>query len=169
MRRDWERDFVEYVSARSLSLRRTAYLLCGDWHQAEDLTQVAFTKLYAAWRRLDRSTSIDGYVRQTLVRAFVDGRRRFWNRERPRAELPEQAAPADPAEDRLALLGSLATLPATQRAVLVLRYWEDLSVAETAAALDISEGTVKSAASRGLTALRGVLQLDGSSLSGREW
>jgi len=170
MRRDWERDFVEYVSARSLALRRTAYLLCGDWHQAEDLTQVALTKLYSVWRRLDQSTSVDGYVRRTLVRTFLDSKRRFWSRERPRADLPDQAAPVDLADERVTLRDALGALPATQRAVIVLRYWDDLSVTETAAVLDISEGTVKSAAARGLAALREVLQgsrMDGSSISGR--
>jgi DNA-directed RNA polymerase specialized sigma24 family protein len=114
MRREWERDFVDYVATRSAALRRTAFLLCGDWHQAEDLTQLALAKLYAAWRRIDRAGSIDAYARKTL--------------------------------------------PRSQRAVVVLRYWDDLSVAETASWLQISEGTVKSASARGLAALREGLQ-----------
>src|SRR5882757_1610664 len=158
MRREWERDFVEYVVARSPALRRTAFLLCGDWHQAEDLVQLALAKLYGAWRRLDRSGSVDGYARRTLLRAYLDERRRPWRREYPFQTLPETPTPMDPADDRMVLLQALAGLPANQRAVVVLRYWEDMSVTETAALLDISEGTVKSASSRGLAALREDLQ-----------
>ena len=158
MRREWERDFVEYVGARALALRRTAYLLSGDWHTAEDLTQATLTKLYLAWRKIDRSGSVDAYARRTLVRTFLDSRRRLWNRERPHADVPERSAPTDHAEDRIVLWKALDRLPASQRAVIVLRYWEDLSVAETAAALNLSDGTVKSYASRGLAALREGLQ-----------
>ncbi|HVX42506.1 MAG TPA: SigE family RNA polymerase sigma factor [Mycobacteriales bacterium] len=158
MRREWERDFVDYVSARALALRRTAYLLSGDWHAAEDLTQATLTKLYLAWRKIDRAGSVDAYARRTLVRTFLDSRRRLWSRERPHADVPEQPAPTDLADDRIVLWHALDRLPANQRAVIVLRYWEDLSVAETAVALNMSEGTVKSSASRGLAALREGLQ-----------
>ena len=155
---DWERDFAGYVAARSRLLCTTAYLLCGDWHRAEDLTQTALAKLYVAWRRIDRRESVDAYARKVVVRASLDEHRRPWRRERAVAELPDVPGPADRADDRMDLLAALARLPARQRAVVVLRYWNDLTVAETAAALGITEGTVKSAASRGLTALRGVLQ-----------
>jgi RNA polymerase sigma-70 factor (sigma-E family) len=155
---DWEGDFVDYVGARSRQLRNTAYLLCGDWHRAEDLTQIALAKLYVVWRRIGERGSVDGYARQVLVRAFLDERRRPWRREHSAAALPDRAAHADQADDRLDLRAALARLPRTQRAAVVLRYWSDLSIAETAAALGVSEGTVKSASSRGLAALRGVLQ-----------
>jgi RNA polymerase sigma-70 factor (sigma-E family) len=156
---DWERDFVEYVGARSLALRNTAYLLCGDWHRAEDLAQIALAKLYVVWRRIDHSGSVDGYARQVLVRAFLDERRRSWRqREHVAGELVERAGPPDPADDRLDLLAALRGLSRTQRAAVVLRYWADLSVAETARVLGVSEGTVKSASSRGLAVLREVLQ-----------
>lgn len=158
MRRQWERDFVEYVNARALPLRRTAYLLSGDWHAAEDLVQQTFTKLYLAWRRIDRGGSIDAYARRTLMRTFLDSRRRFWTREHPHAEVPDHSAPMEQTDERIVLWRALDRLPANQRAVIVLRYWEDLSVAETAAALNLSEGTVKSSASRGLAALRTGLQ-----------
>jgi len=155
---DWERDFVDYVGARGRALRATAYLLCGDWHRAEDLTQTSLTKLYGVWRRIERTESVDGYARRVLVRTYLDERRRPWRRERVAADLPEQAGRSDTADERLDLLAALARLPRTQRAAVVLRYWEDLGVAECAALLGVSEGTVKSASSRGLAALREVLQ-----------
>jgi RNA polymerase sigma-70 factor (sigma-E family) len=147
---DWERQFVEYAGARSTVLRNTAYLLCGDWHRAEDLAQVTLAKLYVAWRRIDRRDSVDAYARQVLVRAFLDDRRRPWRRE--------QAAEPDGADDRIDLLAALVRLPGTQRAAVVLRYWSDLSITETARIMGVGEGTVKSASSRGLAALREVLQ-----------
>jgi RNA polymerase sigma-70 factor (sigma-E family) len=157
---DWERDYAAWVDGRGAALRGTAYLLCGNWHGAEDLTQTAFTKLYLAWRRIDRGGSVDAYARQVLVRAFLDERRRPWRREHASAEPPDTPAPGDATgavAERLALEAALRALPRTQRAVLVLRYWCDLDVQATAAALDISDGTVKSATSRGLAALRAVL------------
>ena len=157
----WERDFAAFVDGRGGALRATAYLLCGDWHAAEDLTQTALTKLYLAWRRIDRTGSVDAYARRVLLRAFLDARRRPWRRERPAAEPPDRVEPDDgPAavDERLALLAALRRLPPTQRAAVVLRYWCDLDVRSTAAALGVSEGTVKSASSRGLAALREVLQ-----------
>jgi RNA polymerase sigma-70 factor (sigma-E family) len=155
---DWERDFAEYVSGRTSALRRTAYLLCGDWHRADDLTQQALTKVYLAWRRIRTHDALDGYVRRTLVNTFLDERRRPWRREVVTGELPDRPAPRDLADERLELLAALARLPRTQRAALVLRYWEDLSIAETAEVLGIREGTVKSSTARGLAALREVLQ-----------
>lgn len=158
---DWERDFAAYVEGRRIALRGTAYLLCGDWHSADDLTQTALTKLYLVWRRIDRIRNIDAYARQVLVRAYLDERRRPWRRERSSADPPDAAAVHDlPAavDERLSLEVTLRRLPARQRAVLVLRYWCDLDVRATAEALGISEGTVKSAAARGLAAVREALQ-----------
>ena len=157
---DWERDFAAYVEGRRAALRGTAYLLCGDWHFADDLTQTALTRLYLAWRRIDRTSSVEAYARQVLVRAYLDERRRPWRRERSSAEPPDAPATDDhPAavDDRLSLEAMLQGLPARQRAVLVLRYWCDLDVRATAAALGISEGTVKSASARGLAAVRDAL------------
>jgi RNA polymerase sigma-70 factor (sigma-E family) len=154
--------FAEYFVARSDTMRATAYLLCGDWHRAEDLVQVAFTKLYLAWDRVARHDSLDGYVRQTLVRSFLDERRLgWWRRVRVTGTPPEPDPVSHPPDDRLDLLAALATVPPRQRAVLILRYWEDLSVEETAAMLHCSIGTVKSQAARGLAALRGRLTLIG--------
>lgn len=152
---DRDTAFAEYFAARSDAMRGTAYLLCGDWHRAEDLTQVAFTKLYLAWDRVSRHEALDGYVRQTLFRAFLDERRLgWWHRVRV-TDLPLDGAAHDRApDDRITVLAALAAVPARQRAVLILRYWEDLSVQETAALLSCTTGTVKSQAARGLQTLR---------------
>jgi RNA polymerase sigma-70 factor (sigma-E family) len=155
---DWEREFADYVAARSRLLCTTAYLLCGDWHRAEDLTQTTLTKLYLAWRRIDRRESVDAYARRVLVRAAIDEGRRPWRRERATELLPEAAARSDHADDRVDLLAALAALPARQRAAVVLRYWSDLGIAETAQVLGVTPGTVKSSSSKGLAALREALQ-----------
>lgn len=148
--------FEEFARSRQVRLRRAAYLLCGDWHLAEDLTQTALAKLYAVWRQV-RMDSPDAYARKVLFRTFVDEsrRRRWW--ERPGAHQYDVAAPALDLDLRLVLLAALRQVPARSRAVLVLRFWEDQSVEETATALGCSTGTVKSQTSRGLTTLRGIL------------
>jgi RNA polymerase sigma-70 factor (sigma-E family) len=140
-------------------LRRTAYLLCGDWHHADDVTQTVLTKLYRNWNKIQERERIDSYVRTVLVRATFERRRRFWWwRELSSAQPPETATEVDShVEDRLVLLEALGKMPPRQRAVLVLRFWEDLDVAETAATLGCSEGTVKSQTARGLTNLRAML------------
>ena len=141
-------------------VRRTAYLLCGDWHHADDLTQIAFVKLYGAWQRIRDRGALDAYVRSCLVRATVDESRRPWRRERAVDAVPDNPAPSDIAStvaDRELVGQALARVPSGQRAVLVLRYFEGLDVAETAAALGCSEGNVKSQTARGLAALRAAL------------
>jgi len=158
MRASEQADFEAYVSARAAALRRTAYLLCGDWHEAEDVVQTALTKLYLAWHRVEKRNSVDAYVRQIVVRCVLDERRRGWRRESPVDALPDRPVrEASGSDDRETLLAALATVPPQQRAVLVLRYWEDLSIAETARLLGISDGAVKSASSRGLDNLRRAL------------
>jgi RNA polymerase sigma-70 factor (sigma-E family) len=155
-----ERDvsFAEYFAARSAAMRSTAYLLCGDWHRAEDLVQIAFTKLYVHWNQVTRHDALDPYVRQVLLRSFIDeGRRARWRRERPQDTPVDRAAPPEPSDDRVVLMRALAEVPPRQRAVLVLRYWEDMSIDETAAALRCSTGTVKSQAARGLDTLRALI------------
>ncbi|NES13864.1 MULTISPECIES: SigE family RNA polymerase sigma factor [Micromonospora] len=155
---DRDTAFAEYFAARSDAMRGTAYLLCGDWHRAEDLVQTAFTKLYLVWNRVSRHEVLDAYVRQILVRAFLDERRRgWWRRERVGGDDADRPNPPESPESRLVMLQALAALAPRQRAVLVLRYWEDLSVEETAALLGCSPGTVKSQAARGLENLRGLL------------
>ncbi len=152
---DRDREFGEFVDARALVMRRTAYLLCGDWHRAEDIVQTALTKLYVAWSRVRRD-SVDAYARKVLVRTAIDeSRRGFFQRERSVDAVPERAV-SDHAAD-YDLREALGALPPGQRAVVVLRYWEDLSVTETARLLGRTEGTVKSQASKGLAALRELL------------
>jgi RNA polymerase sigma-70 factor (sigma-E family) len=157
-RADREASYVDYVTARRDHLRRVAYALCGDWHRADDLLQIALVKLYVAWPRIRRTGSEDAYVRRIMVRASIDESRRPWRRERASDTLPDRPA-VDPTsvEDRSALFEALQSLPPQQRAVVVLRHWLGLSVAETSAELGISEGAVKSYTSRGLAALRGSL------------
>lgn len=160
--RDRDAAFQEYFAARSDAMRGTAYLLCGDWHRAEDLVQQTFTKVYMAWRRIQRHEVMDSYTRQVLVRTFFSERRRGWFRfESATRDIADTAAPPGVhPEERMALLEALAKVPPRQRACLVLRYWEDMTVAQTAAVLrcsEGSEGTVKSQAARGLQTLRGLL------------
>ncbi|MFF0318430.1 SigE family RNA polymerase sigma factor [Micromonospora sp. NPDC005252] len=162
---DRDAAFADYFAARSDAMRGTAYLLCGDWHRAEDLVQTAFVKLYLVWNRVSRHEVLDNYVRQILIRTFLDERRRgWWRRERVGRDNAEQAAPSDSPETRLVLLRALASVAPRQRAVLVLRYWEDLSVEDVAALLDCSPGTVKSQAARGLDTLRGLLATTNSGI-----
>ncbi|MFC9689213.1 SigE family RNA polymerase sigma factor [Kribbella sp. NPDC056951] len=156
-----ERDaaFEAYFAARSDAMRGTAYLLCGDWHRAEDLVQQTFTKIYLAWRRIQRHEAMDNYTRQTLIRTFLSERRRGWFRFESVGDTATDrpAPPGGLADERMVLLDALAKVPPRQRAVLVLRYWEDASVDQTAELLDCSAGNVKSQAARGLETLRGLL------------
>jgi RNA polymerase sigma-70 factor (sigma-E family) len=153
---DRDREFGEFVDARALVMRRTAYLLCGDWHRAEDIVQQALIKMYVAWSRV-RKDSVDAYARKVLVRTAIDETRRgFFQRERIVDAVPDLAV-TDSSSD-LDLREALDSLPPGQRAVVVLRYWEDLSITETARILGRTEGTVKSQAAKGLAALRDLLE-----------
>ena len=157
---DRDAEFGEYLESRAVVMRRTAYLLCGgDWHRAEDLVQTTLTKIYVAWSRLRRDGSVDAYSRKIMVRAAIDeSRRAYRRREAVVGDVPETVtSQASGVEDAVDVRRALARLPAGQRAVVVLRYWEDLSVAETAEALGKSEGTIKSQAAKGLAALRRLL------------
>jgi RNA polymerase sigma-70 factor (sigma-E family) len=143
------------VAGRQARLRRVAYAVCGDWDRAEDLLQTALTKLYIAWPRVRRDGREDAYVRQIIVRANLDEvRRPWWRRERPGLEGIDPPAPVQDLDTCGDLVAALQSLPPMQRSVVVLRHWLGLSVAETAADLRISEGTVKSHSSRGLERLR---------------
>jgi len=150
-------DFTAYLQARQASVLRTAYLLSGDRHTAEDLVQTAFAKLYLAWDRVRDQGSIDGYLRRILVNEHNSLWRRPWKkREHATDEVPEPTPALDEYDDgRSAALWELVqSLPKKARAVLVLRYYEELSEAETAEILGVSVGTVKSQTSRALAALR---------------
>ena len=128
MRRDEE--FAEFARARQQRMYRQAYLLCGETEQARDLVQTTLLKLYRAWPRVAAAAHIDAYTRTTLVRTFLETRRRS-RRERDLQRLPDPPRPEGSAELRLTLLDALAELPARSRAVVVLRYWEDLSIEQT--------------------------------------
>jgi RNA polymerase sigma-70 factor (sigma-E family) len=155
-------EFAAYMAARQPSLLRTAYLLTGDRHAAEDLVQTALAKLYLSWDKVQRRELVDGYVRRILVNENNSLWRRAWKRrEVSTDELPERHdthAPSahDTADhgERQALWEFVQTLPRKQRAVIVLRFYEDLSEAETAQVLGVSVGTVKSQASRALASMR---------------
>ncbi|RKN43558.1 SigE family RNA polymerase sigma factor [Micromonospora endolithica] len=157
-----EEEFRDFVAARSGALLRTAYLLTGDWATAEDLLQTALTKTYLAWKRLGGIEAVEPYARRVMINTSTSWWRRRWHGERPTEVLPERAA-VDEIErqlDRDLLWRHLRALPARQRAVLVLRFYEDMSEAQTAALLDISPGTVKSQTSRALTTLRRRMGVD---------
>lgn len=149
-------DFVAYVDARAASLLRIACLMtAGDRHAAEDLVQTALERAYVAWPRIKRQAAQDSYVRSILTRAAIDRTRGRQRRGEVLVdEVPEAGDEVVGPEDRDELWTLLESLSPRQRAVLVLRYYEDLSEAEIAATLGISVGTVKSQASRALAALR---------------
>lgn len=150
-------EFRQFVAARMDPLRRTAYLLCRDWHTADDLVSITLGKLYRHWRRVRGADNPDAYVRGVLTHAWLDERRRPWRRERSTEDLPDQADPAagEPVVgEREMLLDLLGGLPPRRRAVVVLRFYCDMSVEETAAVLGVTTGTVKSQAARALETLR---------------
>lgn len=152
-----ESEFVEFARSARLRLRRTAYLLCGDWDRANDFVQEGLIRLYVAWPRMHRAGREYGYANKAVVSAFLDQARRHSSREVPTDLAADARSPEELAESvstRAMLLDALAGLPPRQRACVVLRYFEDLSVAETAAVLECSEGTVKSNTSRALDSLR---------------
>jgi RNA polymerase sigma-70 factor (sigma-E family) len=156
---DREAEFREFVAARMESLRGLAYLTCGDWQLAEDAVLGALARLYGRWHRLDNP---EAYARSAVVRAAIDETRRpWWRREQAHshAALPERgsADATGEVDERLRVRQALSRVPAKQRAILVLRFFEGLSVRETATALRVPEGTVKAYTSRGLDALREVL------------
>jgi RNA polymerase sigma-70 factor (ECF subfamily) len=151
-----EQLFRDFVAARSAALQRTAYLLVGDWGLAEDLVQTALIKTYLAWRRLDGVAAIEPYARTVLLHTAGRWWRRRWRGERPTAVLPDRpvADAADVSVERDRVWRLILALPARQRAVLVLRFYEDLTEAQTARMLGVSVGTVKSHTARALATLR---------------
>jgi RNA polymerase sigma-70 factor (sigma-E family) len=153
-------EFAAYMAARQPALLRTAYLLTGDRHTAEDLVQTALAKLYLSWHKVQRRELVDAYVRRILVNEHNSLWRRAWKRKEVSTdEVPDtewHPAPGDGhgAAESEALWEFVQTLPKKQRAVIVLRFYEELSEAETAQVLGISVGTVKSQASRALASMR---------------
>lgn len=152
-------DFTAYFVARRDTVRRTAYLLCGDWHWADDLAQEAFVRLASTWSRVREPAALDAYVRTCLVRVYLAENKRLWRRRERSTGLPDvgHGEHAERLDLRQAFLIALRTLPPRQRATLVYRYYQGLDVEQTADALGCSTGTVKTQTSRGLAALRRVL------------
>jgi RNA polymerase sigma-70 factor (sigma-E family) len=149
--------FAEWLAARQSSLLRTAYLITGDAHAAEDLAQTALAKVYLAWDRIEDHGHLDGYVRRVMVNEHTSLWRRAWRRREVSTDrLPDHAGESAASYDGTgdALWQYVGTLPRRQRAVLVLRYYEQLTEAEMADVLGISVGTVKSQCSRALATLR---------------
>ncbi len=150
-------EFTEFASGCAAGLFRTAWLLTGDWYLAEDLVQETLGKVYRKWRSKTPIDDPGAYARTVLVRTHISFRRRRSSGERP-APAVSAGVTSDPDSDlRLTLLAGLAELSARDRAVLVLRYWEDRSVMETAAVLGLSAGAVRSRSFRALERLRAVL------------
>lgn len=160
MQADEEQRYVDYVSTRLAWLRKIAFLLCQDWHHADDVAQAAITKLYVHWRIASRADNLDGYVRRIVVHEFLGMKRTAWA---SRVDLSADPAVDEPRPDddpttRMVVRRALAEVPPRQRAALVLRYYCELSVEETAALLGCAPGTVKSQTARGLEALRRALE-----------
>ena len=158
MKRSDEDAYRVYVATHVERWRRTAYLLCRDWDLADDLVAVVLVRLYRRWRHIDLTGNVDGYARTVLTRAWLDELRRPWRREKVTADVHVPATVADASgtiAERAGLVELLARLGARQRAVIVLRFYCDLSIEETAQILKVTAGTIKSQTARGLETLRG--------------
>jgi RNA polymerase sigma-70 factor (sigma-E family) len=149
-------EFTSFVVSSQPALRRTAYLMCGDWSLASDYVQEAFIRVYRHWPRLRGEAEARSYARKALVSVVIDAKRRRSSTEVPVGEIQDETGPDDVARaaDRELLTRCLVQVPARQRACLVLRYYDDLPVSEVASVLGISEGTVKSQTARGLETLQ---------------
>jgi RNA polymerase sigma-70 factor (sigma-E family) len=155
--RSAEGEFAEYAEAALLQLRRTAFLLCGNWHTAEDLAQTTLAKMFVSWRKIKRRGAVQAYAKRILVNTYLDDKRLMRSGEILTDRFPERVAEPQAVETRLVVLAALATLTPRARAVVVLRYWEDLSVEQVAHLLGCSPGNVKSLTARALGKLRAVL------------
>jgi RNA polymerase sigma-70 factor (sigma-E family) len=166
MRSRDDAEFASFVAGSQRRLRGTAYLLCGDWALASDIVQEALIRVYVAWPRLEaRSSGVHAYARRCVVNVAIDRSRKHSSSEVPAEETRfEHAGPGPDLDtgvtDRQALVAALRQLAPRQRACVVLRYFEDQSVSETARLLSCSEGTVKSQTARALVTLRHSLALD---------
>ncbi len=149
--------FARFVETRERALQRSAWLLTGDWGLAEDLVQTALTRSWPRWELIRRRDDPEIYVRRVLLNTWRTWSRRRWRGERASAAIPDGAAPGDVATEvavRVAVRGALESLTARQRAVLVLRIFDDMSEAQVAQVLDCAVGTVKSTLSQALAKLR---------------
>ncbi|WP_433157618.1 SigE family RNA polymerase sigma factor [Kribbella sp. CA-247076] len=163
MRARDEAEFTEFAAVTVRRLRRTAYLMCGDWHRAEDAAQDALVKVYRRWTRIDRGDGLVGYAHKAVVTAVLDQSRKPWRREHLDEVGDDLRVAPDPLQaidDRSVVIDALAAMAPGQRACVVLRHYADLSVEQTAEILGIGEGAVKSQTSRGLVQLRDLLGLN---------
>jgi len=151
-------EFEEFARAEWDALRRTAFWLCGDWHTAEDLVQATLIKVYVRWWTLRRPVRAAAFARTTLTRTWIDWQRKGSAGEVPAEHLADQLFDDSDIPLRQTLLAALQSLPAVQRAVVVLRYWEDIPVDEVAQIVGRKPATVRSDAARGLAALRETLE-----------
>jgi RNA polymerase sigma-70 factor (sigma-E family) len=155
--RDVPEGFAEFVATRQKALQRDAWLLTGDWSSAEDLVQSTLAKVWPRWDNVRRANNADAYVRRALVNSFLSSRKRRWRSESPTADLPDGANPTDVATEvliRIAVQAALAELTERQRAMVMLRWFDDLPEVKVAELLNCSVGTVKSTVARALTKLR---------------
>lgn len=164
-----DEEYTAYVTGRLSWLRRIAYLLCQDWHRADDLVQTAITRLYVKWRKARVADDLDAYVRVVLIRVFLAEQRTAWfSRVRLMSAPPDPPPHGGDRDTAVDLSRALSAVPPRQRVTLVLRFHCDLSVEQTAAALGCSTGTVKSQTARGLATLRSTLDAPYSHLSHTE-
>lgn len=154
-------EFIEFATGASPRLRRTAFLLCGNWHTAEDLTQTTLAKVYVSWWRISHYDAVYAYANRTLVNTYLADRRSKRARELLAGWLPERPTEPQTPELRIVIVDALATLPPKARVVVVMRYLADLSVDQVAELLGCSPGNVKSQSSRALVKLRVVLGASG--------
>ena len=172
MKAEDEQAFREFVTFQMASLRKLAYMTCGDWHAAEDAVANALVKLYPRWRKLERP---DLYVKTMVYRAAIDETRRPWRRERAAGDAMPDVPLADPAgatDERLRIRAALEAVPARQRAAVILRHYLGMSLQDTAGVLGCNVGTAKSQTSRGLARLRELLAAERINLAGgsiEEW
>lgn len=151
--RKHDEEFMAFVRERHGALRRAAYLLCGSWADGDDLVQEALTRVYVAWPRISSPHAVFSYTRTTMLRAHLNDRRKH-GREVVVDEVPERPGPEPDPTLGLTLDALLTDLPDRQRAMLVLRFYEDLTVPQIAVELGVPEGSVKSGLSRALASLR---------------
>lgn len=156
--------FGDFIAARSAALVRSAVLLTGDEALAQDLVQAALARTWSRWERIARQDAPEAYVRRVMVSVFLTWGRRRWRGERPTAVLPDLTDPKDEfaaADLRSSVTGALRALPRGQRAVIVLRYYDDLTEVQAAQALGCTVGTIKSQTAKALATLRNSPQLRG--------
>ena len=150
-------EFSEFAGAAAPRLYRTAFLLCGNWHTAQDLAQTTLAKVFVSWRRIQRQDGAHAYAHRTLVNSYLAMARRRSSAETPVSILPEGAGRPDTTDLRIVLMQALAGLAPRARTVVVLRYWEDRSTEQVAQLLGCSAGSIRIQSMRALETLRAVL------------